>query len=116
MEDLQILDEKAVRKPKGFKVTDYSHKIFEMYNGEETLVKLQCKNELMKYVIDRFGEKVLTEPSDGERFVCYVNVRLSPTFYGWVFGFGGDIRILGPSEAVEEIMNMSRKLIAAETL
>ena len=116
MENLQVLEEKAVKKPKDFKVSDYSHKVFEMFNGEETRVKLQCKNELMKYVIDRFGDKVETEPTHEDRFICYVNVRLSPTFYGWVFGFGGDIRILAPSEAVEEIIDMSRRMITAESM
>lgn len=103
-------------RSKDFKVSDYSHKVFEMFNGEETRVKLQCKNELMKYVIDRFGEKVETEPTHEDRFICYVNVRLSPTFYGWVFGFGGDIRILAPSEAVEEIIDMSKRMITAESM
>ena len=81
-----------------------------------TSIKLQCKNELMKYVIDRFGEKVETEPTHDDKFTCYVNVRLSPTFYGWVFGFGGDIRILAPSKAVEKIIDMSRRMITAESI
>ena len=99
MHEPMILRDKAVRKPKDFKVTDYSHKVFEMFDGDEVRVKLECKNELMKYVIDRFGEDVETEPSNGETFICYADVRLSPTFYGWVFGFGGDVRILDPAEA-----------------
>lgn len=53
----QILDEKAVKKPKGFHVTDYSHKVFEMFTSEEVRVKLECRNNLVKYVIDRFGMK-----------------------------------------------------------
>ena len=34
----------------------------------------------------------------------------------WVFGFGGDIRILYPSEAVKEIIDMSRRMITAESI
>ena len=111
MHEPTILKDKAVRKPKDFKVTDYSHKVFEMFDGEEVRVKLECKNELMKYVIDRFGEDVATEPSNGETFICYADVRLSPTFYGWVFGFGGDIHIVEPKIAADEIASMSKKLI-----
>ena len=74
-----------------------------MYDGEEVRVKLECRNELMKYVIDRFGDGVETELSNGETFICYVDVCLSPTFYGWVFGFKGDIKILEPKEAVREM-------------
>lgn len=115
MEDPQILDEKAIRKPKGFRLTDYSHKVFEMFDGEEVRVKLECRNDLMKYVIDRFGMKFETEPATEDSTYCYVDVCLSPTFYGWVFGFGGDIRILEPEAAVEKIVEMSKKMISAES-
>lgn len=111
MEDPQILNEKAAKKPKGFRVTDYSHKVFEMFEGEEERVKLECRNDLMKYVIDRFGMKFETEPATKETTYCYVDVCLSPTFYGWVFGFGGDIRILEPQEAVDEMHKMAKQIL-----
>ena len=112
MDDPQILDEKAIKKPKGFRVTDYSHKVFEMFDGEEVRVKLECRNDLMKYVIDRFGMKFETEPATSETTYCYVDVCLSPTFYGWVFGFGGDIKILEPDDAVEEMNKMAKSILA----
>ena len=115
MENPQILDEKAIKKPKGFRVTDYSHKVFEMFAGEEVRVKLECRNDLMKYVIDRFGMKFETEQATEETTYCYVDVCLSPTFYGWVFGFGGNIIIKEPEAAVEKIVSMSKRLITEET-
>ena len=116
MEEPEILDEKAVRKPKGFRLTDYSHKVFEMFAGEEVRVKLECRNDLMKYVIDRFGMKFETEPATDDTTYCYVDVCLSPTFYGWVFGFKGGIKIVEPEEAVKEIVSMSKKLISEEDI
>ena len=107
MDEPQILEEKAVKKPKGFRVTDYSHKVFEMYAGEDVRVKLECRNDLMKYVIDRFGIKFETDPATEDTTYCYVDVCLSPTFYGWVFGFKGGIRILEPKDAVEEMHRMA---------
>ena len=107
IDEPQILNEKAAKKPKGFRVTDYSHKVFEMFDGEEVRVKLECRNDLMKYVIDRFGMKFETEPATSETTYCYVNVCLSPTFYGWVFGFKGGIKILEPTESVKEIREMA---------
>jgi len=106
MVEVTPLKDKAVKKPKDFNVSVYAHKIFEMYDGEEVRVKLECRNELMKYVIDRFGDGVETELSNGETFICYVDVCLSPTFYGWVFGFKGSVRILEPTEAVKEMKEM----------
>ena len=89
----------------------YSHKVFEMFDGEEEKVKLECRNDLMKYVIDRFGMKFETEPATDSTTYCYVDVCLSPTFYGWVFGFKGNIRILEPNEAVEEIHSMAERIL-----
>ena len=111
MDDPQILNEKAVKKPKSFRVTDYSHKVFEMFEGEEVRVKLECRNDLMKYVIDRFGMKFEIETATNETTYCYVDVCLSPTFYGWVFGFSGNIIIREPEAAVEEIKTMARALL-----
>lgn len=110
MEEPHILDEKAVRKPKGFRVTDYSHKVFEMFAGDEVSVKLECRNDLMKYVIDRFGMKFETEPATGETTYCYVDVCLSPTFYGWVFGFKGKIKIISPDYAIKEYKQMAMQV------
>ena len=37
---------------------------------------------MMKYVIDRFGDKFVFEPGENDTFTCEVEVCLSPTFYG----------------------------------
>ena len=70
----------------------------------------------MKYVIDRFGEGVETEIASETSFFAYADVSLSPTFYSWVFKFGGEVRILSPSKAVNEILAMTQKLMTAETI
>ena len=115
MEEPQILDEKAFKKPRGFRVTDYSHKVFEMFAGEEVRVKLECRNDLMKYVIDRFGMKFGTEPATDDTTYCYVDVCLSPTFYGWLFGFKDDIRVIEPKEAVAEMCSMAELILKQNT-
>ena len=114
MVDPTILEDKAVKKPRDFRITDYSHKVFEMFDGEEVRVKLECRNELMKYVIDRFGESVETEPAGDETFICYADVRLSPTFYGGVFGFKGGIKILEPTAATKDMIEMAKAVIDAK--
>lgn len=109
-----ILKEKAVKKPDDFNLDDYSRQIFEMYDGETVEVKLGCKNYMMKYVIDRFGEDIDTKVVSKEYFEVTVDVALSPNFYAWVFKFGGDMRILSPTKAVEELKDMLHKLLEAE--
>jgi len=87
--------------------------VFEMFDGEEVRVKLECRNDLMKYVIDRFGMKFETEPATDDTTYCYVDVCLSPTFYGWAFGFKGGIKILEPEEAVRELKEMAARVLDA---
>lgn len=104
-----VLDEKQEPKPDGFDVADYAKKIFQMYDGEETVVTLECENALMKYIIDRFGMEVDTEERTETTFAAKVSVTLSPTFYGWVFQFEGKIKIIEPKRAVAEYSDMLRQ-------
>jgi len=104
--DPELLEEKAVAKPKDFTVEDYGKKIFKMYGGKETLVQLECKTEVMKYIIEQFGADVETEAIAEDIFIAKVPVELSPTFYGWVFQFCGKIKIISPDTAVEDYGNM----------
>ncbi len=108
--DAEVLQERVKGKPKGFKIEDYAKKTFEMYDGEEAKVKLECKAEFMKYVIDRFGENVKTGKIDDSRFLATVDVALSPTFYAWVFQFKGGIKIKSPKKAVREIAEMAEAI------
>ncbi len=101
MVDMDISETFAVPKPNDFDVSDYFSQIFSMYDGSECKVTLLCENELMKHIIDRFGETVFTAPRDENHFIVETPVSLSQTFYGWVFSFGGKMKITAPQEAVD---------------
>ncbi len=107
----EILKEKAQPRPEGFKLEAYSRRIFEMYDGEQVRVKLLVRNDLMKYIVDRFGDKVKSEIVDDGHFTVDVEVSLSPTFYAWVFTFGGGIRILAPEKARDELKEMAKAVL-----
>jgi len=112
----RVLEAEAAEKPELFNIQAYSDRIFDMFSGDRVSVKLECENDLMKYIIDRFGEKVeITEKTD-RTFETTVEVELSPTFYSWIFQFAGRIRILAPPRAVNEIVSMANDLISRETL
>ena len=111
IDKVEILKDKAVRRPDDYKIEDYSRRIFEMYDGETVKVKLECKNELMKYVIDRFGEDVETKPKGSNRFIAAVEVSLSPTFYAWVFRFAGGMKIMSPKRAVNKMNEMANAIL-----
>ena len=87
-----------------------------MFDGEPTVVKLECRNDLAKYIVDRFGTNLETVQTSDDYFQVEVEVSLSPTFYAWIFRFGGEIRILSPVKAVNEITELANSLLARETL
>ena len=102
-----ILEEKAVAKPKGYKVDKYTQEVFRMYVSDEvTEVVLTCDKDAMKAVIDHFGAHVRTKALGKDRFTVKVKVCTSPTFFRWVFGWEGKIRITEPEEAKEAYRKM----------
>ena len=83
-----------------------------MYGADKVAeVSLLCDNNLMMHVIDQFGIDVDTETVDDEHFRATVQIYPSLTFYRWVFGWGGKIKIESPSEIRKAYQKMLRDAI-----
>lgn len=105
-------DQEAVPEPKDFKLADYMKKMFRMYGGDEPVkVELQCETFIMNAIVDHFGTKVLTEEIDDNHFKATVTVSPSPTFYRWVFGWNGAMKIKSPQGVIDEYKTMARKAL-----
>lgn len=105
----EILFEMAVPMPSDFNVSDYIKKVFQMYDAKHETVQLKCTRDMMKVIIDRFDDDVPTKVVDENHFVATVEVALSPNFYGWLFGFGDKIRLIGPDNVVKEYRELLKK-------
>ena len=46
-----------------------------------------------------------------EHFLTRVKVRIFPTFYGWIFRWGGKIQIEAPEEAVKEYKETAQQVL-----
>lgn len=110
MSSVEISEDVCTPKPDDFSIVDFVNKVFRMYDDEIVTVTLRCKNELMKSVIDRFGLDVKTEPYSKNSFNAIVDVAASQTFFGWVFQFGGDIRIVKPAKVKRAFLEMGKKI------
>ncbi len=84
-------------------VSEYTKKNFGMFAGEEETVKLEVHNGLVGVILDRFGTDTMIIPADKEHFRVNVRVSVSNQFFGWLFGLGDGVKILGP-ENVKETM------------
>lgn len=99
----EILAEQAAPAPDNLNLADYSREVFRMYATEDPVeVSLLCDNSLMKHIIDQFGMDVETEVVDANHFRAKVKVCASPTFYRWVFGWCGQMKIESPAAVREE--------------
>lgn len=106
-EQPKILNQIAVMPPEGYTPAEYSKHVFRMYDSDEpVVVQLYCHVSVMKYLIDNFGADVETESVDDEHFKAAVTVCASVTFYRWVFGFNGKIKIIGPQRVTDEYKEM----------
>lgn len=104
-----ILKDNAHPVPQDFDVARYTREVFRMYDNEEPkTVTLLCHNEVMKGVIDMFGMDIRVRKADADHFRTKVKACTSPTFYSWVFQWGGKIRIEGPEETVAEYRQMAQ--------
>ena len=109
--ELEILKEPSLPKPENFFMSDYARKIIEMFDGEEQEVELICDNELMKSVIDKFGENIHTERINEDQFKATVTVAASKTFYAWCFRFAGQMKIAGPRKVKKQYLEMAKKIL-----
>lgn len=106
MTAVEPLEHTAVQTP-DFDPAEYVRKVFGMYPDNLCTVELLCDNEVMRSVIDRFGENVQTETVDEQHFRATVEVAPSPPFFSWVFTFSGKIRIVSPVAVLEEMQDMA---------
>lgn len=75
---------------------------YNMYGGRSEIVTLQMDAKLLNVLIDKYGEGVRINPLDDKHFTVRLDVQISPTFWGWLFQFGTQAKIIAPKSVVEE--------------
>ena len=111
-----IMDDNAVPMPKDFKINEYINSMLHMYNSEHTDVELICDNAVMDNIIDKFGTGIKTSKVDKEAFRTTVNVAVNHIFFSWIFGFGGKVRIAGPSKVQKQYSQMLENALKANRI
>ena len=104
-----VLPDRAVPRPKQYSIGDFAEKAFQLFDSEHAHVELLCENAMMNTVLDHFGDKVRPRKADEEHFTVTAEVSVSPTFFAWVFEFGGKIRILSPQSVKDAYGELIKK-------
>lgn len=108
MSDIRILEESRIPCPEltGKAFLNHANRLFQMFAGDTTDVKLRFHRSLVNVVIDRFGRDILLIPDGDNHFVFTANVAVSPVFLSWVIGFGSKARILHPQSVIDQCRQM----------
>jgi len=111
MASVKKLDDTSSKDIKSFNIAEYTKKVFGMYGGEETKVRLRINNKLAGAVIDHFGKDVILTPDGEEHFIVTVEVVISPIFFGWLFQFGDLCQVISPKSLKDELKNTTEKFL-----
>lgn len=112
MDGVKIIDEPCSEKAIALRdeVASYTEQAFKMFSGQPEDVVLEFDRGLIGVVYDKFGEGVKMLPSGPRKCIATVKVRISPTFWGWLFQFAGQMKILSPSGVVEAYREHARRV------
>lgn len=107
----ELTKKEAITMPAYFNIPDYVKNNFYEHANDFQTIELKCTNELMKVIIDKFGDDVKTQTLGSNCFKAYVSVSTSPTFYGWVFQFAGQMSIIAPPSIKKEYIAMANLVL-----
>lgn len=104
----EAIGEKAISLRQ--EMAQYTEQVFKMYSGQQEDVVLEFDDNLIGVVFDKFGESTPMMRMGQEKCVATVKVRVSPTFWGWLFQFAGEMRVLSPQWVIDGYRQQAAKL------
>ncbi len=114
MSDITPIDQPRTPCPEltGKALIEHANRLFQMYSGDTTAVKLRFHKSLINVVIDRFGRETMLLPDGEDHFSFTVNVAVSPLFLSWVIGFGSKAQIISPQSVIDMCQDLCREVLA----
>ena len=92
----------------------YMEQVFKMFNGKEERITLVFDDSLINAVFDKFGENIEMKRVDAHTCSVKLMIRVSPTFFGWLFQFGDKMRIQTPKKLLREYVAQAEKVCGEE--
>jgi len=88
----------------------YSQRVFSMYGGKRETVRIRFTIDLLDTIYDRFENYASYFTDDEKHFTVSVTVEISPTFFGWLCGFGNKAKLIAPSHVIEQFTKHIEKI------
>lgn len=83
-------------------LSKYGNKMFSMFGGENTKVKLLVENDLIGVIADKFGKNNMFFKYDENHFTVNVDVAVSSQFYGWLTSLSPAVKLISPKKTVSD--------------
>lgn len=94
-----------------FDHSEYADNNIGLNGGRYQNVKLNCNNELIDEIIDRFGKNIELYIKNENTFCTDVNVQADNRFFGWITGLGSGITIESPGDVVNEYKSYINEIL-----
>lgn len=112
MESVTVEDEPILEKEefKDFDSETYRKQVFSMFGGELEKVTIRFDKELLSDVYDKFGTDIQIHKSSDGTLTTAIEVQVSKTFFLWVVGTLGKVKIVEPSQVVEKFNSFVKQI------
>lgn len=112
MEQVEVIDEPVDENAiiHSSDAASFNNQAFSMYGGPVEKAVIQFSDTLIGVIFDKFGESTQMIRQDEHTCIATVDIQKSPTFWGWLFTFGQDMKILAPEPLVKDWKEQIEKL------
>jgi len=112
MDSVQVIDEDCCEKAISLRnqVSTYTEQAFKMFGGQIEDIVLEFDRSLIGVVYDRFGEGTKMMTTSDTKCVASVKVQISPVFWGWLFQFAGQMKVISPDGVATAYREHAAKL------
>lgn len=102
MDAVEVVKEDCCEKAIALRdqVATYTDQAFKMFGGQVEDVVLEFDRALIGAVYDRFGEATKMMTTSDTKCIATVKVQVSPVFWGWLFQFSGNMKVLSPEHVI----------------
>lgn len=104
MEDVQSEEEPRTEREefKDFDPDTYRKQVVSMFGGRLEKVTIRFTSDLLSEVYDKFGTDLRIQTTTDGFFKTVLDVQVSKTFFVWVVGTLGKVKIVEPSNVKKE--------------
>ncbi len=104
IDDVKVAAEERTPRAEyqNFNPERYRREVFSMFGGEQYEVELTFTSDMINDIYDKFGEDISITKQSENTYNCVLPIQASKTFYVWVAGSCGKVRIASPDKVKNE--------------